>query len=462
LGDVGPSLQSSIERSVSEVNSEASNENYQINRFHKCFQEIIGGFIPILSRDCILNLLAAEDHNFSFPDSSVLFRFLKSLRLNGNNRIKIRDYIKKSILSLTFSPIHEECPKSSDIFTFRSTLLTFMYYILQSDEDLERNFAFFIELGKGIIAGISGSCLKLCERVAEILFSAHFLYLMLRSILFRLKGRKAFEMLLFLEEVIILLERFSLHEPITTKIRSKIPSLVQPSVLSLSPELRDFVSRNNSRISSSHFIHHIEHSDVNSEQANSFGSPTLSFDCLDLRDFTLQNELCAYFWDGANINDLELSSADPLRPTSVRKTGGSCNWRAVKSAQTFDSGIHRIQIRVDADPVSSNAWRTVIGVVPTTFEVNQAGSRCVGGTKGGWGLICGTGLKYHRGSSQPYSTSRIECGDIVTVVIDMNSKTIGFELNGIDLGIAFDNLADSVQLAVSLTSIGSQLSILDV
>ena len=69
----------------------------------------------------------------------------------------------------------------------------------------------------------------------------------------------------------------------------------------------------------------------------------------------------------------------------------------------------------------------------------------------------GTGKKYHKAKSAeamnygPTFTS----GDVIGVVLDFPSKTISFQKNKQDLGVAFNDLVGPVHIAVSMTAKGS-------
>ena len=120
----------------------------------------------------------------------------------------------------------------------------------------------------------------------------------------------------------------------------------------------------------------LETTDVNESSSGSTiqqEEPSFTKLVYDSSDEDGEDGSSAVFWDGDNVSDIELSGDDPMQPITIQKVGGSSNWRAVKSVQSFDSGKHTFEVRIDADPASSNGWKLVIGVVPNRFQVHQSG-----------------------------------------------------------------------------------------
>ena len=70
-------------------------------------------------------------------------------------------------------------------------------------------------------------------------------------------------------------------------------------------------------------------------------------------------------------------------------------------------------------------------------------------------------MKYHKGSSIPYG-SKASTGDIIGVHLNFEKNTIEFSRNGESEGVAFTNLDCAVQLAVSMTALGCQVSLLPI
>jgi hypothetical protein len=261
------------------------------------------------------------------------------------------------------------------------------------------------------------------------------LYLVLRCVMSRLRGTLACQMLILLEQLTSVFERFNLYEEITNEVRLWIGRVGSACVGFGCESVCGMLS-------------------LNESQSPSSGSGVLTYDCLASAT-EVELEVGDY-WSSVGLLDMELFGGDPGRPTSVRKVGGSSHWRAVKCSGVLEGGVHRVSVVVESDPVSSNAWRTVIGVVPVGFE---CGARCVGGSRGGWGLVCGLGRKYHGGCSEGYSAVRVKQGDVVTLVLDMEAHTLAYEVNGEYLGEAYCNLPRQVQVGVSLTGIGAVLTL---
>lgn len=86
---------------------------------------------------------------------------------------------------------------------------------------------------------------------------------------------------------------------------------------------------------------------------------------------------------------------------------------------------------------------------------------CVGfsrvGTSNSWGYISGTGGKCHGTAASAVYGTKYGHNDIVTVVLDFDSKSISFFRNDEFQGIAFNDLVGPVHVAASLTATQSAL-----
>jgi hypothetical protein len=81
----------------------------------------------------------------------------------------------------------------------------------------------------------------------------------------------------------------------------------------------------------------------------------------------------------------------------------------------------------------------------------------------GWFVRLGTGTKYGNSTPGAAYTSAFKQNEIVTVCIDFSSGTAGtlrFSKNGVDLGVAFDNVPGPVYPAVILRDKIAQITLL--
>jgi hypothetical protein len=110
---------------------------------------------------------------------------------------------------------------------------------------------------------------------------------------------------------------------------------------------------------------------------------------------------------------------------------------------------------------TTNSWRFIAGVAPTTFS-------CVGakqwlGSQSSWGYIAGTGGKcYNVGKSEPYANKWINPGALVTIRMNTTTKEVEYLLNGASQGVAFKNfdVKSGVHAAISMTAKSSRLRLM--
>jgi hypothetical protein len=84
------------------------------------------------------------------------------------------------------------------------------------------------------------------------------------------------------------------------------------------------------------------------------------------------------------------------------------------------------------------------------FKVDNAISRCVGGSQGGWAYISGTGEKYKLAKHESYGES-FGAGDIIAIEFDLSTGELEFKRNGVSQGTAFNDVRGPVSVAVSFT-----------
>jgi SPRY domain/Zinc finger, C3HC4 type (RING finger) len=127
---------------------------------------------------------------------------------------------------------------------------------------------------------------------------------------------------------------------------------------------------------------------------------------------------------------------------------------------SFNSGSNQLRVHIVNDAQTQNTWRITVGLVPPSFSCTQRSFTCVGSSQGGWAYVGGTGKKYSRksGGEQAYGVS-YTTGDYVDIFFNFDSGQISFAKNGHHHGVAYDNLAGPVKLAVSMTGCGSKVRI---
>ena len=163
----------------------------------------------------------------------------------------------------------------------------------------------------------------------------------------------------------------------------------------------------------------------------------------------------SYAWEAAERGPF--LSINPDTPSIVRDTGSADKWQMARSVQVFSAGVQRVAVKILSDPHTSNTWRFIIGVVPSSLDVS--GPKQWVGTGGSWGYIAGTGGKCHnQAKSEEYGAKYGE-GDIIGLVMDFEQRTLSFWKNGASQGVAYEDLTGPVCVAVSLTATDSALAL---
>ncbi len=142
-----------------------------------------------------------------------------------------------------------------------------------------------------------------------------------------------------------------------------------------------------------------------------------------------------------------------------------------RSGESSKKGVHRFHIRIDRD--EAQHW-LVVGVITRAYQgYNSRYNGFVGGDAAtGYGWACGDGSNIKRctkwgppptQAGTQWGRQTYNTGDVVTLVLDMNKKTLDFELNGEkasqDGNPCFTGLPDEVCPAVSTYDIGDGYTI---
>lgn len=165
--------------------------------------------------------------------------------------------------------------------------------------------------------------------------------------------------------------------------------------------------------------------------------------------------------EGAEVHWDQSAFGKSLRfpsPSVVENTGSSEKWQLARSLQSFHGpGVHRIACRITVDPVTSNTWRFIIGLIPSDLDCN--GPKQWVGTSNSWGWIAGTGGKCHSEAKSVQYGDKYGLDDVVGIQMDFDARTVEFFRNGKSQGVAFANLVGVVHLGASLTATGSRIQI---
>lgn len=157
--------------------------------------------------------------------------------------------------------------------------------------------------------------------------------------------------------------------------------------------------------------------------------------------------------DSGNVWDSRKCSKD-LRILEdgllVENTGSEDKWRSVGSLLSYSTGRRYFEVVVNHLPSGSNSWKICVGVVDRDFDFSH--QKLWVGAQGSWGYLGGTGGKCHGGSKSVSYGSKYGLGDRIGVLMDFDNRSIEFFKNGVNQGIAFEDLTGPVLAAVSLVT----------
>jgi hypothetical protein len=174
---------------------------------------------------------------------------------------------------------------------------------------------------------------------------------------------------------------------------------------------------------------------------NQFGASEWSA----LSQFTTEAGPVFYF-DKANCGPAINISEDRLSASFT----SSETWSTVLGTTPFVVGRNSWQIRLD----KSQTAYLFVGVA--TKDANL--SSFLGGDENGWGYIGDRALYHRRNKIKAYGDKFVQ-GDTIGVTLDLDSGTLSFSKNDVDLGVAFDNLAGELYPAVAFYNHGQSVSL---
>eukprot|EP01028_Stygiella_incarcerata_P011355 TRINITY_DN63850_c4_g1_i1.p1 TRINITY_DN63850_c4_g1~~TRINITY_DN63850_c4_g1_i1.p1 ORF type:complete len:511 (-),score=123.58 TRINITY_DN63850_c4_g1_i1:1204-2736(-) len=124
-------------------------------------------------------------------------------------------------------------------------------------------------------------------------------------------------------------------------------------------------------------------------------------------------------------------------------TKANSSYECVIGDKSFDSGQHYWEMEI---LFYSQAEDIFIGVADMSFSAHESSAPVRGNM---WSFLCSNGNKVNT-SRQPYGSPVTRAGQRIGVFIDMDERSIGFFVDGIFKGWAYQNLPDEVVPAVCL------------
>jgi len=141
-------------------------------------------------------------------------------------------------------------------------------------------------------------------------------------------------------------------------------------------------------------------------------------------------------------------AADGLSATMVNADN---KWLTLRASSAFTRGRHQWTVKMDR----CAGGNVFLGLCTSTMRL----ANYIGHDAQSWGYY-GCGNIYRAGSSSSYG-SAYRTGDAITLMLDMDARTLSYAKNGQQLGVAFSDLPDSVYPAFSLYTKNDQISIGD-
>lgn len=126
-------------------------------------------------------------------------------------------------------------------------------------------------------------------------------------------------------------------------------------------------------------------------------------------------------------------------------------WKTVFGTVCCSTGVTSWQIRIE----KSSSSYLFVGVASHRASVDSF----LGADEHSWGYIGDKALYYQRNRVKSYGEGFGE-GDIIGVRVDSENGTLSFSKNGVDLGIAFENIVGEVYPAVSFHSRHQKVSMI--
>ena len=144
------------------------------------------------------------------------------------------------------------------------------------------------------------------------------------------------------------------------------------------------------------------------------------------------------------------------------KTAHGCHydWEKILGNVVWRAGTHRYEVQIELNMLaSSNTWQIIIGVasVPQTGPPINLQNH-LGCNAKEWGMMCLSGQKINKNIPEEY-TQGCRRGDVIGVIVDLNTGRLEFTKNGVSLGLAFENVKGPVSPCISLLK-GQKISLL--
>ena len=128
----------------------------------------------------------------------------------------------------------------------------------------------------------------------------------------------------------------------------------------------------------------------------------------------------------------------------AEKTDGDYDWNCtiVGDKEIPKNKLSKWKIKLKKFKITDNTVNTFIGVGPNNLDNKKHFYNYC------WSLSCGEDKIWNKTKQIKYNNypGNLNEGDIIEVTVDMNRRTLSFKINGIDYGIACDDIPIDEQL----------------
>lgn len=159
-------------------------------------------------------------------------------------------------------------------------------------------------------------------------------------------------------------------------------------------------------------------------------------------------------WDPNNGSDELVINRNGNEVGTTTKTFGG--FHSIRAKTFLEKGVHRYEIRPWWES-SANEGEMIIGVVTQGYKEHKTRDPTgafLGRDAHSWGWYLWAPWKSHAApqwdTDRPRYGKPVKNNDVIIMIIDMNKRTVEFELNGRKQGVAFTDIAPIVAPAVSL------------
>ncbi|KAG3101105.1 hypothetical protein PI125_g14549 [Phytophthora idaei] len=161
---------------------------------------------------------------------------------------------------------------------------------------------------------------------------------------------------------------------------------------------------------------------------------------------TTETEACSLQFDRKRSRSSLLSFAEDNLSVSY---SGNEVWKAACAVVGFSTGVHSWIVRID----KSSSPYMFVGVATRQANLDSF----LGADDQSWGFIGDKALYYQRNRVRAYGETFTE-GDCIGLRLDCEKGELSFSKNGVDLGVAFDNIVGEVCPAVAFYSRHQKIS----